>query len=81
MPTSAYEYGTPGVPLLFGAQKDQLLSTLFARKDYLLGRTLHVCTSFASLGRYVDGYGEPSGCMEGNFTYSRHGYKMNRGLL
>jgi len=50
VPTFAHKYGAPGAPVLFGAEKDQLLSAIFAREDHLLGRTQHVCTSFAPWG-------------------------------
>jgi hypothetical protein len=75
---SAQEYGTPGAPFFFGAEKDQLLSAIFARKDDLLGRTLHVYPSFAPLGHHIHhGLSEPLGCTVGNFTHSRDGHKVN----
>jgi hypothetical protein len=77
------EYGVPGAPVLFGAQNDQLLSALFARKDDLLfGITLHVYL----LRPFSEGItfmvvGKPCGCVEVNFTYLPDGHKMNEALL
>ncbi len=54
VPLFAHEYGAPGAPVLFGAENDQPLSTLFAHKDDLLrGRTLRLNTSFALSGNTV----------------------------
>ena len=45
VPLLAHENGAPRAPVLFGTENDQLLSTLFARKDdLLLWRTLHLYT-------------------------------------
>ena len=64
--TFTLEDGASGAPILFGAEKDQLLLALFAREDDLLGRrTLHVVyTSFAPLEHRIrrGGLGEPLGC-------------------
>jgi hypothetical protein len=78
-----HEYGVPGAPVLFGAQNDQLLSALFARKyDLLHGIKLHVCTSSALFFRtFVHGFGQPLGCVEINFTYSPEEHKMKEVLL
>jgi hypothetical protein len=77
-----HEYGVPGAPVLFGAQHDQLLSALFARKDDLVhGIKLHVCTSSALFFRtFFHGFDQPLGCVEFNITYSPEEHKMNKVL-
>jgi hypothetical protein len=61
--TFTLEDGASGAPVLFGAEKNQLLLALFAREDDLLGRMLHVYTSFAHLGHRIRrGLGELLGC-------------------
>src|SRR3954471_19926665 len=73
----AHEYGVPGAPVLFGAHNDKLLSALFARKyDLLHGITLHVYLLGPLFRTFVDGFGQPLGCVEINFTYSPEEHKM-----
>lgn len=79
----ALEHGTPGAPVLFGAEKNQLLSAIDAREnDLLLGRALHVYTPFAPLGPRVRyGLSEPLGSPGCNFTHAWHGHKINEAVL
>ena len=81
MPAFAHEYSASGAPVLFGTEKDQFLLALFTREDDLLGRTLHVYTSFAPLEHRIRrGLGEPLSCPRGTFTHSQDGHKINDAL-